>query len=60
MSLDLDNLTAVAQVVAGEGAIAFGSDMAGVQILPMRRPPSLALVQVSASYVHVAGTGHCL
>ena len=34
MSLDTDNLNTVAQVVAGEGAIVFGSDMAGISNLP--------------------------
>ena len=34
MSLDTDNLNTVAQVVAGEGVIVFGSDMAGISNLP--------------------------
>ena len=34
MSLDTDNLNTVAQVVVGEGAIVFGSDMAGISNLP--------------------------
>ena len=34
MSLDTDNLNTVAQVVAGEGVIVFGSNMAGVTNLP--------------------------
>ena len=33
MTLDTDNLNAVAQVIAGEGVIVFGSDMAGVRNL---------------------------
>ncbi|CAK0733555.1 hypothetical protein CVIRNUC_000294 [Coccomyxa viridis] len=34
MSLDTDNLNTVAQVVAGEGVIVFGSEMAGISNLP--------------------------
>ena len=34
MSLNTDNLNTVAQVVAGEGVIVFGSDMAGISNLP--------------------------
>ena len=34
MSLDTDNLNTAAQVIAGEGVIDFGSDMAGISNLP--------------------------